>query len=225
MAEEKNKPEMNVEDALTQSEAFIIKNKNAIIGSVVAVVIIVAGFMLYKNFISEPREQKAAAALFKGEQYFGNDQYELALNGDSTGFAGFIKVADEFSSTASGELAKAYAGICYAQLGKWQEAIKYLEGFDGEDQMVRPAVLGALGDCYANLEQLDKATSAFMNAAAKADNNTLSPVFLKKAAEIYEKQGNYAKAVEAYTQIKEKYFNSYQAMDIDKYIDRANAKK
>lgn len=225
MAEEKNKPEMNVEDALTQSEAFIIKNKNAIIGSVVAVVIIVAGFMLYKNFISEPREQKAAAALFKGEQYFGNDQYELALNGDSTGFAGFIKVADEFSNTASGKLAKAYAGICYAQLGKWQEAVNYLEGFDGEDQMVGPAALGALGDCYANLEQLDKATSAFMDAAAKADNNTLSPVFLKKAAEIYEKQGKYAKAVEAYTQIKEKYFNSYQAMDIDKYIDRANAKK
>ncbi len=225
MAEEKNKPEVNVEEALSQSEAFIIKNKKTIIGSIVAVVVIIAGFMLYKNFISEPREQKAAAALFKGEQYFGNDQYELALNGDSIDFAGFLKVATEFSNTASGKLAKAYAGLCYAQLGKWQEAIKYLEDFDGKDQMVGPAAMGALGDCYANLEQLDKAVSAFMNAAAKADNNTLSPIFLKKAAEIYEKQGKYAKAVDAYTQIKEKYFNSYQAMDIDKYIDRANAKK
>ncbi len=225
MAEEKNKPEVNVEEALSQSEAFIIKNKKTIIGSIVAVVVIIAGFMLYKNFISEPREQKAAAALFKGEQYFGNDQYELALNGDSIDFAGFLKVATEFSNTASGKLAKAYAGLCYAQLGKWQEAIKYLEDFDGKDQMVGPAAMGALGDCYANLEQLDKAVSTFMNAAAKADNNTLSPIFLKKAAEIYEKQGKYAKAVDAYTQIKEKYFNSYQAMDIDKYIDRANAKK
>ena len=45
MAEQKNQNEhLNVEDALTQSEAFLIKYKNAIIGGVVAVIIIVAGF-------------------------------------------------------------------------------------------------------------------------------------------------------------------------------------
>ena len=42
MAEQKNQNEhLNVEDALTQSEAFLIKYKNAIIGGVVAVIIIV----------------------------------------------------------------------------------------------------------------------------------------------------------------------------------------
>ena len=50
MAEQKNQNEhLNVEDALTQSEAFLIKYKNAIIGSVVAVIIIVAGFIMYKK--------------------------------------------------------------------------------------------------------------------------------------------------------------------------------
>ena len=50
MAEQKNQNEhLNVEDALTQSEAFLIKYKNAIIGGVVAVIIIVAGFIMYKN--------------------------------------------------------------------------------------------------------------------------------------------------------------------------------
>lgn len=225
MAEVKNKPEASVEEALSQSEAFIIKNKKTILGAVIAIVVIIAGFMSYKNFIAEPREQKAAAALFKGEQYFGNDQFELALNGDSLGYIGFIQVADEFGGTASGKLAKAYAGLSYAQLGQWEQAIKYLEKFDGDDQMVAPAVQGALGDCYANLDNLDKAASAFMKAAQKADNNTLSPLFLKKAAEVYEKQGKYNDAVKAYTQIKEKYFNSYQAMDVDKYIERANALK
>ena len=43
MAEQKNQNEhLNVEDALTQSEAFLIKYKNAIIGGVVAVIIIVS---------------------------------------------------------------------------------------------------------------------------------------------------------------------------------------
>ena len=128
MAEQKNQNEhLNVEDALTQSEAFLIKYKNAIIGGVVAVIIIVAGFIMYKNLYAEPREEKAQAALFKGQEYFEQDAYEQALNGDSIGFVGFLKVADDFSGTKAANLAKAYAGICYAQLGKYEEAVKMLE--------------------------------------------------------------------------------------------------
>ena len=50
MAEQKKTNEaLNVEDALTQSEAFFIKNKKAIIGAVVAVIIIIAGVVMYKK--------------------------------------------------------------------------------------------------------------------------------------------------------------------------------
>ena len=225
MAEQKNQNEhLNVEDALTQSEAFLIKYKNAIIGGVVAVIIIVAGFIMYKNLYAEPREEKAQAALFKGQEYFEQDAYEQALNGDSIGFVGFLKV-DDFSGTKAANLAKAYAGICYAQLGKYEEAVKMLDSFNGKDQMVAPAILGAAGNCYAQLGQLDKAASTLMSAADKADNNTLSPIFLMQAGEILVKQGKYDDAVDAYTKIKDKYFQSYQAMDIDKYIEQAKLMK
>lgn len=226
MAEQKNQNEhLNVEDALTQSEAFLIKYKNAIIGGVVAVIIIVAGFIMYKNLYAEPREEKAQAALFKGQEYFEQDAYEQALNGDSIGFVGFLKVADDFSGTKAANLAKAYAGICYAQLGKYEEAVKMLDSFNGKDQMVAPAILGAAGNCYAQLGQLDKAASTLMSAADKADNNTLSPIFLMQAGEILVKQGKYDDAVDAYTKIKDKYFQSYQAMNIDKYIEQAKLMK
>ena len=226
MAEQKNQNEhLNVEDALTQSEAFLIKYKNAIIGGVVAVIIIVAGFIMYKNLYAEPREEKAQAALFKGQEYFEQDAYEQALNGDSIGFVGFLKVADDFSGTKAANLAKAYAGICYAQLGQYEEAVKMLDSFNGKDQMVAPAILGAAGNCYAQLGQLDKAASTLMSAADKADNNTLSPIFLMQAGEILVKQGKYDDAVDAYTKIKDKYFQSYQAMDIDKYIEQAKLMK
>ena len=226
MAEQKNQNEhLHVEDALTQSEAFLIKYKNAIIGGVVAVIIIVAGFIMYKNLYAEPREEKAQAALFKGQEYFEQDAYEQALNGDSIGFVGFLKVADDFSGTKAANLAKAYAGICYAQLGKYEEAVKMLDSFNGKDQMVAPAILGAAGNCYAQLGQLDKAASTLMSAADKADNNTLSPIFLMQAGEILVKQGKYDDAVDAYTKIKDKYFQSYQAMDIDKYIEQAKLMK
>ena len=226
MAEQKNQNEHpNVEDALTQSEAFLIKYKNAIIGGVVAVIIIVAGFIMYKNLYAEPREEKAQAALFKGQEYFEQDAFEQALNGDSIGYTGFLKVADEYSGTKAANLAKAYAGICYAQLGKYEEAVKMLDSFNGKDQMVAPAILGAAGNCYAQLGQLDKAASTLLSAADKADNNTLSPIFLIQAGEILVKQGKYDDAVNAYTKIKDKYFQSYQAMDIDKYIEQAKLMK
>ncbi|WP_290233657.1 tetratricopeptide repeat protein [Bacteroides acidifaciens] len=226
MAEQKNQNEhLNVEDALTQSEAFLIKYKNAIIGGVVAVIIIVAGIIMYKNLYAEPREEKAQAALFKGQEYFEQDAFEQALNGDSIGFAGFLKVADDYSGTKAANLAKAYAGICYAQLGKYEEAVKMLDDFNGNDQMVAPAVLGAAGSCYAQLGQLDKAASTLLSAADKADNNTLSPIFLFQAGEILVKQGKFDDAVSAYTKIKDKYFQSYQAMDIDKYIEQAKLMK
>ena len=226
MAEQKNQNEhLNVEDALSQSEAFLIKYKNAIIGGVVAVIIIVAGFIMYKNLYAEPREEKAQAALFKGQEYFEQDAFEQALNGDSIGYAGFLKVADDYSGTKAANLAKAYAGICYAQLGKYEDAVKMLDSFDGSDQMVAPAILGAAGNCYAQLGQLDKAASTLLSAADKADNNTLSPIFLLQAGEILVKQGKYDDAVNAYTKIKDKYFQSYQAMDIDKYIEQAKLMK
>ena len=226
MAEQKHHNEqMNVEDALTQSEAFLIKNKKAIIGGVVAVIIIVAGFIMYKHLYAEPREEKAQAALFKGQELFEQDNFEQALNGDSIGYTGFLKVASDFSGTKAANLAKAYAGICYTHLGKYDEAIKYLNDFDGTDQMVGPAVLAAAGNCYAQLDQLDKAASSLLKAADKADSNTLSPIYLLQAGEILVKQGKIEEAIKAYTTIKDKYFQSYQAMDIDKYIEQAKLLK
>lgn len=223
--QKKTNETMNVEDALTQSEAFLIKHKKAIIGVVVAIILIVAGVVMYKHLYADPREEKAQIALFKGQEYFEADNYDQALNGDSIGYTGFLKIADEYSGTDAANLAKAYAGICYAQLGKYDEAVKTLDQFNGNDQMIAPAMKGTIGNCYAQLGQLDKAVSMLQTAATEADNNTLSPIYLMQAGEILEKQGKFDEAIRAYTTIKDKYFRSYQAMNIEQYIERANLKK
>ena len=215
---------LNVDEALSTSEAFLLKNKNLLLGIVAAIVVVVVGVLGYKHFISAPKELKAAEAIFKGEQYFGADNYEIALNGDSTGYAGFVKLADEFSGTDAGNLANAYAGICYAQLGKYEDAIKFLDKFSADDYFVAPAIIGTLGNCYAQVGQLDKAAATLLKAADKTNSVSLSPIYLLQAGQILEKQGKNAEAVEAYKQIKTKYANSYQAMDIDKYIERASIK-
>ena len=226
MAKETKKQEelVNVEEVVNKSEAFLTKNKNTIVGGIVAVVVVIAAVFCYNNYVKAPRELKASEALFQAEQLFRAGNFEQALNGDSLGAMGFVTVADEFSGTDAGNLANAYAGMALAQLKKYEEAISYLNNFSGDDAMVAPAVLGTLGNCYAQLGQNDKAVSTLMEAASMSDSHSLSPIYLLQAGQIYEELGQNDKAVEAYKQIKNKYFNSMQAYDIDKYIERASMK-
>ena len=226
MAKQKNanNDPLKVDEALATSETFLLKYKNIFLGVVVGVIVIVCAVLGYKNFISEPREQKAQEALFKGQAYFSNDEYALALNGDSLGYTGFLKIADKYGSTKAGKLANAYAGICYAQLGQYEDAVKYLDKFSAKDYFITPALLGTVGNCYAQLGQLDKAAATLTKAANQADSQSLSPIYLIQAGQILEKLGKNAEAVEAYKTVKTKYPNSYQAMEIDKYIERASLK-
>ena len=125
MADQKKKDEaLNVEEVLSSSEAFILKNKKTIVGAILALVVIIAGIFAYNHLYKAPREKKAYAALFKGEQYFENEQYDLAISGDSIGYIGFLKVADQFSGTKAANLANAYAGLSYAHLGYVADAIE-----------------------------------------------------------------------------------------------------
>jgi tetratricopeptide (TPR) repeat protein len=210
----------NVEETLSKSEAFFLKYKNAIIGAVVALVVVVAGAIIYDQYVAVPAVEKASTKLAKGQNLFANQMYEQALNGDSTGFVGLAKLAQELSGDA-GNLANLYAGLCCANLDKWEDAAKYLEKYDGQgDQMVSPAAMGALGNVYAQLNQLDKAVATLKKAAELADNNSLSPTFLIQAGEILESQGKKDEALKCYQTIKDKYFNSYGFSRIDEYIER-----
>ena len=203
------------EQQITKTEAFFEKYKKAIIGCVVAVIAIIVCIILANNYYFEPRANEASTELAKSQELFNQQQYDKAL-------VGFQKVAADYSSTDAGNLAQLYIGICQANLGKWQEAVNALESFSGQDdQMISPAAEGALGNAYANLNQLDKAVEHLKKAAKMADNNSLSPTFLIQAGEILESQGKKTEALELYQQVKEKYFNSMQYQSIDKYIERA----
>ena len=219
-------------ESLNIREAFFLKNKKIILGAVAAIIVVIAGFFVYNTQISGPREDKASTMLGKGQTYFNNEMFDQALNGDGAGYIGFAKIASEYGSTDAGNLANLYAGLCYANLGKWAEAEKSLAAFSSKGaQMISPAAEAALGDAYAHLNKLDDAVSAFKKAASMADskadddtNNSLSPVFLIKAGEILESQNKKADALSIYQDVKKKYVNSMlvQSGEIDKYIERAS---
>jgi len=228
----KNKEQVAQNEAINISEAFITKYKKPLLIAVIALLAIIVGIFCYKSFISGPREDKASTMLGLGQAYFMNENYEKALNGDGQGFVGFAKMTSDYSGTDAGNLAKLYAGLCYANLGKWQEAQQQLDAFSSKgDAMISPAAQAALGNAYAHLNNLDKAVSCLKKAADMADseakdnvNYSLSPTFLIQAATILESQNKKADALKIYQDIKKKYVNSavVQSLEIDKYIERAS---
>lgn len=209
----------NVEHALTTSEAFIEKYQKQIIIGVAAVVLIVLAVLSFRNFYMEPREKSAENEMYKAQSYFAVDSFRVALDGNGSDVMGFKDIVSDYGMTASGNLAAAYAGICYFKLGQYDNAIKYLTQFDGKDEYIATSVIGLTGDCYVELGETSKAISYFEKAIDK-ENAVLSPVYLKKAGLVYESLNQQDKAEKAYTTIKEKYPKSTEAADIDKYIAR-----
>lgn len=221
MANKKEQAPLTIEE-VSKTEAFFDKYKKTIIYGIVAVIVIIAGVIVYNTYVAGPREDKASTNIAKAQDYFSQEDYEKALKGDGKN-AGFITIAEDYSGTDAGNLANLYAGLCYAQTGKWAEAAKYLENYSAaDDQMVSPAAQGALGNVYAHLKQFDKAVEALKKAAKMADNNSLSPTFLIQAGEILESQGKADEALKLYQTVKTKYFNSFQYQSIDKYIERVS---
>lgn len=213
-----------LEEALSKSEQFFENNKKTIFGALIAIIVIIAGCMLYNAKVAQPRQLRASEAIYPGEAYFVNGDYQTALNGDAYGFEGFISLSEQYKSTKAGKLAGLYAGLCYAQLDSMNIAEKYLAKFSGKDQMVAPAAVGALANCYATNGQLDKAAATFEKAAKQANNNLLSPNFYFQAGLIYESMGKTSQALKLYNLVKTNYPASFESQDIDKYISRLSSK-
>lgn len=209
-----------VNAALSSSEQFIQQYQKPILLGLLAIVIIVSAIIGVRHFYVLPRENKAQAEMYKGVFYFEKDSFQLALQGNGADFIGFKAIADEYSSTKAGNLAAAYSGLSLYNLGKYDEAITYLKNFDADEEFISPAIIGTIGDCYVNMDKYEDSVGYFERAAKKADNDMLSPIYLKKAATVYEKLGNKKKALEMYQKIKDSYPKSMSNQDIEKYIIR-----
>jgi len=207
----------SVENALSKTEQYIEENQKSLTIILLAIVVVVGGYLGYKKFYLEPANREAQESMYVAENYFEQDSFLLALEGDGANY-GFLDVVDEYGITKTGNLAHYYAGICYMRTGDFEEAIDHLEKFDGEDIMVGSLALGAIGDCNLELGNKKEAALLYNKAAIRKKNSFTSPIFLKKAGMVYEDLGELDKAMKAYTEIKKEYPESEEGKVIDKYI-------
>jgi tetratricopeptide (TPR) repeat protein len=224
----KKKPETQagfegVENALTRAEQYIEENQKSLSIIVLAIIVIVGGYLGYNKFYLEPANNDAHAAMYVAEQYFETDSFRLALNGDGQNF-GMLDIIDEYSVTPAANLAHYYAGISYLQLGEFENAIDHLKKFDSEDIMVASVALGAIGDSYAELGNDNKALEYYIKAGERRKNEFTTPIYLKKAAIIYEGSQKYGKALQLYESIKNEFPETEIGREMDKYIASVKVK-
>ncbi len=210
-----------------KTEAFVNKNKKTIFVVVIVIILVIVGWFLYRSYVAAPRETKASTELAKPQELFANEEFDKAADG-------FLKIISDYSGTKAANMANLYVGLCYANTGKWADAVKYLEKYSpADDAMVSPAAVAALGNAYANTKNTDKAIATLKKAAQLADkqardgvNYSISPLFLIQAATLLESQGKSDEALALYKTVKDKYVNAQQVQtkEIDKYIQRIEEK-
>ncbi|RLD62648.1 MAG: hypothetical protein DRI95_12835 [Bacteroidetes bacterium] len=222
-----------LDETASKSEQWIEKNQRIIFTGLIAVAVIILGYLAYNKYIVEPNEIEAADELAYPKKYFEQAQntsiavdslFNLSLNG-ADGKYGLVDIAENYSNTKAGNLAKYMSGIAYLKTGDYENAIKYLSDFSSDDEMLGALALGNIGDAFAEINQPNDALRYYMDAAKFKDNNFTTPLYLFKAGEIAMELEEYSKAEDAFIKIRDEYSKSDEATNINIYIQRAQFAK
>lgn len=222
--EENSEVIVDVQEVYSKTEHFVENNKKNLSIIVGGIVVVIGLYLAYTKMYIAPMEIEAQSSMFMAEKYFEQDSLQKAINGDGLNY-GFIDIVDEYSGTKSANLAHYYLGICYLKTGDYEGAIDELNNFSSDDIMVSSIAIGAIGDAYMELGEVDNAISHYEKAAKKNANELTTPMYLFKAGIAYEEQGDYEKAFDKYTRIKKEYAESTEGRTIEKYLARAEALK
>jgi tetratricopeptide (TPR) repeat protein len=204
------------------AEYFFEQYKNIILGVIAVLVIGIGGFWAYRNLVKGPKESKAKDAIMYAQNYFEMDSMLLALKGDGA-HLGFEAIAKQYSGTPAGNRAVFGAGVACLKLGKYADAVKYLEDFSTDDAILNARKYGCLGDAFAEQNQMDKAIENYKKAADAADNEITTPTYLYRAALVLEQKGNKKEALELYKKVKAEYPESQEGAAAEMYIAKLEA--
>lgn len=225
-------PTENV-DTLDRAKGFWEKNSRPIIYVGVAIIVLIAGWFAYQNFVVTPKEEQAAEMLFPAENLFdkmattgfSKDSVNIVLNGgdlEGQKITGLLKMISQYGGTSAGNRAKYIAGASYLHINEYAKAIKYLEDFDGNGaSQVESNAYMMLGHANAELNKKDEALSNYKKAASVNDKDEFfASNALLVAASYADAIGNSKEAIDLFQQIKKDYPSStaVQNGDVDKNL-------
>ncbi len=198
-----------------------------------AIILLIAGWYGYKNFVAAPREKEASEMVFAAESLFdkmaaggfNKDSVNIVINGgdlEGAKVTGLLKVINNYGATAAGNRAKYMTGASYLHIKEFDKAIKFLKDFEGNGaSQVQSKAYLMLGHAYAE----QKKTSDALEYYKKASNVNEKDEFfaadaLLVAAKYSDATGNSKEAISLFQELKEKYPSNaaVQSGEIDKYL-------
>ena len=212
-------------ETLVKMQGFWEKFQKPVTIALVVIVLGVGGWYGYTEYILKPKEEKAADALFKAQQYFSIDSSNLVLKGDGQN-KGVLYVMKNFSGTKAANLCSYYAGVSYLKLGDFNNAVKNLKDFSTDAKQIQLLAYGCLGDAYSELNNKEEAIANYKKAATtfELDENN-SAEYLFRAGLLQETTGKTKEAIATYKELKEKFPKTDKGFQADKYINRLSLEK
>lgn len=206
------------QEVVTKAKSFWDHYGKMIIIAGSVIVAALLGYIGYKKFYKEPREEKANELVFAAESVFdkmavtgfSKDSVNITLNGgqvDGKNITGLLSVMNKFGGTAAANRAAYMTGASYLHLKEFDKAIKYLKEFkgNGADQIEAQAYM-MLGHAYAEQKKTGEALDYYKKAAnLNTKDEIISGNALSIAANYALSSGKTQEAIDLFKQLKDKY--------------------
>ncbi|MCM0042601.1 MAG: tetratricopeptide repeat protein [Algoriphagus sp.] len=197
-----------IAEKLVPGEDFL-KSNSKILAGVLAVAIVLIGGVLFFQYNTQQQNEKAQAEMFQAVYFFEQDSVDFALNGDGIN-KGFLNIIESYPRTDAANLAHFYTGSIYLSQKKFDDALTHLEEFSSDDYLVQAKAYSLVGDANLELGKTEEAIAQYTKAARTNENKFMSPKYLAKLAVAQEEAGKIEDAIKTYTEIEEKYYESFE---------------
>lgn len=207
-----------LQQGISKTEEFAKRNQKIVFGAGVGIVLVVAAALFFQ-WNNAQQNEKAQKELFPAQFYLEKDSVKKALKGDNANTTiGLEAVADEYSGTKGGDLAKFYIGIQKLKDGKFDEAISNLESFNPNDLLLQARVYSLIGDAYMEKNDFGNAISYYKKASENNPNEFFTPTYMSKLGLAQELNKDLSGAAETYKKIIDEFGESSEKANAQKKL-------
>ena len=197
-----------LQQEVSKVTGFFEKNKSTTLGAGIALIALVAGFFGYQWYKTS-QDVEGEKKLYKAVYAFESDSLSAAAKE-------MAKISDEFGGNTQ-NLSDLYLGITLLKQGKYDQAIEKLKNFSSADLLVQARAYSLIGDAYAEKKSFGEAINYYQKAADYKPNKFFTPTYLLKLALAFEANKQGKDALDAYSQITDKFPESAESIPAKKY--------